>query len=370
MPNEDGADKSLLSINVNDIFGFGKAAEKLSPTGAKIVEGLAKILDPALSSAKIYLEERARGAAIRHETKSNIRQIASVDSLLVSDPELAEQMRNRLVATEMRRRANIHQTVEKALTIAAGSNHDEIAQNLDEDFLQEWVEGIKDVSSEVVQSVWAALLANAPKQFTGRVSKPALELLKQFDQPTAEMFLEFAKVWAAVGYPSTNAPANWAPFEKPIHFPILEEIGIIKSVVYQAYTLPGLGYIAQIKEAPQKFGGINTLQVYSWGHRAFELGQSILQSPFEIDDELVLSARKQNIEWLTNDTYWSHAIAYDENAYAKGAYSFIISPVNQTYNSVEENVRALREDNSLDDGWREALLSFAESGRLKVYTAS
>ncbi len=358
--------QSLVSISVSDVFGIGKAAEKLSPAANKILEGLAKVVDPALSAAKIYMDERARGAAIRHETKSNIQQINSIENLLVGDPQLAEQMRNRLVATEMRRQANIHHSVEKALALTATATPERSLQDLDEDFVQEWVEGVKDVSNEIVQSIWAALLANSPAQLAGRISKPALELLKQFDQPTALMFLEFAKVWTSVGCPSIKAPARWAPFGTPINFPLLKEIGVIEETTYRAFSLPGLGYISQVRKEPNTFKGFNTLQVYVWGHRAYELGNAILQHPFEIDEHLVLAARKQNVDWLTNDDFWYHALMKDEDAFAKDIYSYIISPKGQASYPTNETVNALKNDAALQDSWREVLIPFAEAGRLAV----
>ncbi len=207
--NSDSKESSLVSVNISDVFGLGKMAETFSPAAMKVVEGLGKILDPGLSAAKVYLESRAKSAAERHETKKNLQQISSVDGILAADPYLAEAMKARLIATELRRQSNIHSAAEKAIGIANSIIDEESARDLDEDFVQEWVEGVKDVSSDDLQKIWAALLASAPKSPSGRISKPSLELLKQFDQPIALCFIEFLKLCVSVGLPSARAPSDW-----------------------------------------------------------------------------------------------------------------------------------------------------------------
>ncbi len=237
---------SLVSVNVSDVLGLGKMAEKFSPAAVKVVEGLGKILDPGLNAAKVYLETRAKGAAVRHETKKNLQQISSVDSILAADPNLAEAMKARLIVTELRRQSNIHNTAQKAISIANDIKDDEFIRELDEDFVQEWVEGVKDVSSDDVQKIWAALLANAPKYSSGRISKPSLELLKQFDQPIALCFIDFIKLYVTVGYPSVQAPSDWAPFGSPIHFNLLVEIGVLEKRTFSKLRVPALGEIEQV----------------------------------------------------------------------------------------------------------------------------
>jgi hypothetical protein len=363
------ANSSLISLNVSDVLGLGKAAEKLSPVANKVLEGVGKIIDPGLSATKVYLETRARSAAERHETKKNLLQISEVDKILASDPHLAQAMKVRLIATEMRRQANIHATAQHALKIADSLDNDSPPADIDEDFIQDWVEGVKDISNEEVQKIWATLLAVAPKLAGGRISKPALELLKQFDQPTALCFVEFVKVLTSVGHPSVKAPLNWAPFGKPIRLKLLLELGALEQQTLRAMALPSLGWIKQTRLPSSGLGlqYINSMEVFVLGQRAMELCEAIFVTPFQIDPELVHRARSENFGWLVNDDLWNSGIA--DTGAGEDDFRYIVTST-KSYNKRDEFVQGaiavLNASDIIDSSWKQVLLEYAEAGRLLV----
>ena len=361
--NSESKKPSLISFEFSDVLGLGKAAEKLSPAAEKIVDGLGKCINPALGATKIYLEARARGAALRHETKKNLQQISEVDAILASDPQLAEAMKARLISTEMRRQENIHRAAQRAVEIANNIDSGE-AQPLDQDFIQEWIEGVKDISNGDVQKIWAALLASAPTMPTGRISKPALELLKQMDQPTAICFIEFGKVWASVGFPSVKAPFNWEPFEAPIRLKLLQEIGIIERQTFVSLNIPYLGVITQIEKGNRKFSLINTLEVYVWGQRAMEIGGAIFKDPFDIDEESVHAARIENFAWLADDMHWSLGVAKTHSP--GGKFDYEISPMREGLETANQAIAVLDVDGDLDASWKRVLRKYGEAGRLII----
>ncbi|WP_312417305.1 DUF2806 domain-containing protein [Shinella sp.] len=295
----------------------------------------------------------------------NLEQISKVEFLLSSDPVLAEAMKARLVSTEMRRQSNIHNASRQAVKIANNFPDGPKPQELDEDFVQEWVEGVKDISNEDVQNIWSRLLAAAPTMPNGRISRPALELLKQMDQPTALCFKEFAKIWSSVGFPSIKAPPNWAPFGVPVRLKLLMEIGVIERQLFSSFTIPHLGVITQIDERPRKFQMLNTLDIYVWGQRAMELGGAIFKGSFDIDEEAVHRARVENFSWLVDEGYWSLGIK--RQGTSGEFFDYMISPNNGGVEHSVEQVFRLEKDNLLDSSWRQVLRKYADDGRLTVF---
>lgn len=357
----------LVNVNIEDVFGLGKVAAQLSPAASKIAEGLNRVLDPALSAAKIFLEDIAAGAAQRHNTKKNIQQINRMEKMLSADPALAEQMKARLVSTEMRRQANIHSTTMKAIELANRSEDTGTNVDLSDDFVQEWIEGVKDVSNEDVQSLWAALMANAPSTTAGRVSKPAIELLKQFDQATALMLGEYVKVWFSVGFPSTRTPVKWSPFGTEIDLSLLTEIGVLNTQSYSRLAMRGLGELSQVPSSPSqllRFG--SSMDVYSPGARAFELCSTIFNDTLEIDGRLVLEARKSNLDYLSSIETRLLGIARSEQELQAKTFVFAIGHSVGSGALPEIAHDALDKENIITPDWIEVLRFFATEGRLRV----
>lgn len=361
------ASPALVSITVTDVLGIGKAAETLAPAGQKIAEAVGRLVEPVMSAAKIYLDARAEGTAQRHETKANLKQINQIEQILTESPELAGQMKARLVSTEMRRQANLHAVTTKALELTKQFSPDAEVHDVDPDFVQEWIEGVKDVSDKDVQNLWAAILASAPLRKEGRISKPALVLLQQLDQPTAKMFAECAKVWVSMGPVSVKVPAQWAPFGSPVNMPMLEEIGFVRRQTVGGFHVTNLGVIMQVPDAAVRLiKGLHTLEIYTASNRAWELASTIFNTPMHIDDDLLIPPMKQYLSWLANDRHWALAVAKDYSEIENRTYQYLIRPVGKCEEPEQKALQTLDSDKTIHPLWREVLIPYARAGRLHI----
>ncbi len=364
--DEKPASASMVSVNVTDVLGLGKATETLAPAGQKIAEAVGRLVDPFVGAFKIYSEIRAEGTANRHELKANIKQLGEIDRLLASSPELAEQMKFRLISTEMRRQANLHTTTAKALELTKQLPADAEVNDVDPDFVQEWMEGVKDVANEQVQDLWATILASAPLRKEGRISKPALTLLQQVDQSTAAMFAEYVKIWISIG-PISTKRSVWKPFETLVDTELLEEIGFLRRTTFQGVEISDLGYIAQVQDWQNKlFSALNTLEVFYPSFRGMELARTVFTNGFSIPDEQILEPRKEYFSWVANDPHWALAIARNRDEFHAGTYRYVIRAKTNTDEPTGKALEALEKDGILTPLWQEVLAPYAKSGRLQI----
>jgi hypothetical protein len=165
-------------ITVTDLLGLGKAAEKLTPAVAEIIKAIGAGAGRVYEPASIYLNERAQRAAERHNAVADAKAYLE---LTTRSPDVLEAMRERILGTEYRRQENIDAAETEALQIAQSAPSEPVRE-VHPDFMTEWVEGVKDVSDEMVRRYWAHLLAAAPATENGRVPKPVVDLLKLLDQ--------------------------------------------------------------------------------------------------------------------------------------------------------------------------------------------
>jgi hypothetical protein len=174
------------SVVVTDLLGLGKAAEKLTPAATEIVKAVATGLGTLYHPVATYLETVAKGAADR---KVALNDAAAYLDLSTRSPAVLAAMRERLLGTEYRRQENIVAAQQQAVAIAQASPNKE-ARAVHPDFMAEWMEGVKDVSDDMVRSYWAHVLATAPATASGRVEKPVVDFLKLLDRELCQQ-LEF-----------------------------------------------------------------------------------------------------------------------------------------------------------------------------------
>jgi hypothetical protein len=164
-------------VSITDLFGLGAATKNLTPAVIEIIKaagaGAGKVYEPA----SIYLNERAKGAAERHNALADAK--AYLD-LKTRSPAVLEAMKERVLGTEYRRQENIMAAQQEAIGIAFDNTSETVAE-VHPDFMAEWVEGVKDVSDEMVRKYWSHLLAAAPMTKNGRVEKPVVDFLKSLD---------------------------------------------------------------------------------------------------------------------------------------------------------------------------------------------
>lgn len=150
-------------------------AEIIKAIGA----GAGKVYEPA----SIYFNERANGAADRHNAIADAK--AYLD-LRTRSPAVLDAMKDRILGIEYHRQENIIDAEREAIGIAQDKQSRE-TREIHPDFMVEWMEGVKDVSDDMVRHFWAHLLAEAPSTEAGRVPKPVVDFLKLLDRELCEL---------------------------------------------------------------------------------------------------------------------------------------------------------------------------------------
>lgn len=269
-------------ITVTDVFGLGKAADKLTPAATKLIEvisgGLGKIYEPA----SIYLNARAGGAANRQVAIKDA-QAYSAALLEHKDPVILDAMRDRILGREYQRQVNIGAVEAKAVEIAQESVVED-ASPVDPDFMVEWTESVKDVSNEQLQSLWAHLLAAAPIQEGGRVPKPALDLLKLFDPAIAK---EFEALLDQCVFQGNSLPDFFA---QGVIGDYAEEVGI--GTYKKVQTLTVKGEFINLEVEGTELAGFNVFQV---GARANQLARLVMPQKPDVDFHARFLADMQEI---------------------------------------------------------------------------
>ena len=204
MSERDESEKSaqpLIAVSVTDLFGLGKAGGLIAPQVERLLQALEK------GASRIYggfLEPHLIGAARRNELRANLKAFSALKKAWDDDPGVIEHMRERLFSTEIRREFNIQAAAAEAIAHAHESKIDAESFEVDEDFIVEWIDGVKDVGNEAVRKIWARLLAAAPSRPDGRVPKAVVDLAKNFDSGTAKAFELAACLHRVFGAIPTN----------------------------------------------------------------------------------------------------------------------------------------------------------------------
>lgn len=263
------------SLEITDVFGIGKAFEKLSPVASKVVEvfgaGAGKIYEPF----SVYLNSRAEGAGRRKNALADAKAYSEVLAT-TQDPDIIEAMKSRILLTEYRNQVNIisaqYRAVEHAQAIEAERVHE-----VDPDFATQWTEGVKGISSEELQDMWARLLARAPLSENGSVPKPSLDLLRQMDGELAHRFRKIAEQGRGFGYS--------VPVDAPDADAMLSEIGAVS--VASSFELRHICGWLSLRIEAQGF------YISSLGTRASRLADSLFGKP---DPEVEVVSTLQNLE--------------------------------------------------------------------------
>ncbi len=366
---ETGIVSGKLSVNIQDIFGLGKATKSLSPAANKLVEAFASAIGIIANPTKIYLEERALGAANRHEALASARTSLEIDKLLEDNPNVAARLKLRLIKTEIRRQLNIEAAFSDAIRIADENHQTKDAHDIQDDFMSEWVEGVRDVSDPEVRQLWSGLLASAPVKELGRASKPAIDLLKQFDSSIARMFTDFIAITQNAGPPSTKI-ADWSEFGITLDFDLLFDISVITNVIPAKIPLPGIGTAEQMaKKSDFGLGLMKTTEVWALKPRALELANLLFSKILPLPENQEYDILKRNITSHANDDHHNLVIfRVNEGNELKYLYS-ISKPEKKSENVIkpersEITNKFILNDPKLSENGRKLLLDFAENGNL------
>jgi Protein of unknown function (DUF2806) len=209
-----------LKVNVTDLLGFGKAAK--SRAGAEIAKAISKVLGVLTDPSRTLLLGFA-------ETKVETNRITSIaraeGEALEIQLDAIERMKQRVVATELRRQHNIETITAEAIEHLNRDHANDESRPIDDDWMASWLEGAKEASASEVRSMWARLLEAQALSARNTVSGPSLALLRNLDGNLARAFSDFICHLYAYGccplglaMPVPVAPKDLA---------ILEEVGFV-----------------------------------------------------------------------------------------------------------------------------------------------
>lgn len=200
MSNDDSKPLVEGNLVVTDLLGLGAATKNLTPAAAEIVKAIARGAGKVFEPASIYLNSRAQNAADRQNALADAKAYLQLQT---RSPAVLEAMKERILHTEYRRQENISAAQAEALQIAQSAKIERPASEISPDFMAEWTDGVKDVSSKGLQHMWAQILASAPAQASGRIEKAVVDFLKLLDADTA---LELKSVYERSFYTTGMLP--------------------------------------------------------------------------------------------------------------------------------------------------------------------
>ena len=211
-----------LKVNVTDLLGLGKAAK------SRAADEIAK----AIRNAFAVLTDPSRTLLLGFaETKVETNRITSTARAEVEALEIKldafERMKQRVVATELRRQHNIEAITTEAIEHLNRDHANDESRPIDDEWMARWLEGAKEASADEVRSMWARLLEAQALSTKNTVSGPSLVLLRNLDGNLARAFCNFICHLRAYGcYPLYQAmPTPVAPKDVAI----LEEVGFVKT---------------------------------------------------------------------------------------------------------------------------------------------
>ena len=290
-------------INITDVLGLGKASENLKPVGKAVTEAFNHFFAPAGT----YLNERASGAARRHEIKTDAKTLQHLQDQMADDPASLELVKARFLTTEIRRQTNIEEATLLAVQYAETHSADDAAQPVDEDFMAEWVDGVKDVSNKDVRQLWAKLLAEAPKLEDGRAPKPVLDLLKQFDRTVAQSFANFTTLVIYGSVPAVENNKFWESIGLGVDFGLLKDIGVIETIrgaetiyLFESWAISqsGTNVYSSLRLKAQP-----TIAVWSFRNRALNLARFVFSDIGQKDEDLGYQVLESNMRSFANDKH-------------------------------------------------------------------
>jgi len=171
------------------MFDLGPEEAAVAVTAlARLREVWATAVGPWLESRAVVSQAEAKKrakiiAAEGDVEAARIRALGSIEIAAEAD-ELATRASERVDLWEQRRQKNLEDIAHKAVHQLPESVSDE---KVDEDWIFQWFNSCQDVSDEVMQNLWARVLAGEVAQ-PGSYSKRALHTLRILGRDEAEIF--------------------------------------------------------------------------------------------------------------------------------------------------------------------------------------
>ena len=163
-----------------------------------VASGVGAVAGPLLAPWKSQMEGRAGIVAakadakilqIRVEAHVQAREIITANGSIASGQvELSDHVNERIRYQEQKRLANIGSVVGKAAEEL--ENKEVLDTDPDHDWTARFFNDVQDVSSEEMQVLWSKVLVGEIER-PGSTSARTLGLLRNMDQPTAQLFAKF-----------------------------------------------------------------------------------------------------------------------------------------------------------------------------------
>jgi hypothetical protein len=272
---EEADDASVPSrgLVIHDIFGIGAAAK--SPVAREIAKAAAKAFGAIADPARTLLMGLAKNKVEANRIKSVARAEAEARLLSVETDNLVERMKQRVVATEVRRQLNIETAITEAVELAESEDPNNQSRPIDDDWMAMWVEGVQGASVSTVRTMWARVLKSQAVSSEQSVSGPSLGLLRNLDAELARAFTEFTRF--IVAYQRYPHHGKVRPsIISPRNLKLLEELGFIRHISERAFPLRAFALQLKANIITMNHGS------YVLTVRAHELAEAIFgRTPFE-----------------------------------------------------------------------------------------
>ena len=218
-----------MNIEFNDLLGLSKPLVKLIET---ISNGIGKLYEP--TSIKRMAE--AKATEINSISKSmidaNLLPIKYDDGSVIIDGtdynEISQRAQGRLAFQEIKKQANIDQTVNYAAQTLSSFNN--VSDDpVDIDWVTRFFDSVADVSSEEMQIIWGKFLL--VKLINQEAFHRTLDIVKNLSKKDAKLFTEISPlVLCSEGtkYISSKNKCflSMRPYETILH---LDECGLVNS---------------------------------------------------------------------------------------------------------------------------------------------
>lgn len=232
--DNDATERSPSSSPLlTDIFGFGALAK--SPASREIAKSIGKITGALTDPTRTLLMGLAKAKVESNRIRSIARAQADARQVEVSADQLIERMKERVVASEVRRQINIEVATAEAIELANDESDESAPRTIEDDWLTSWIEGASEVSASEVRTIWSKVLAAESRASSNHVSKASLPILRLLDAQLASALVEFVKFLVYYGaFPSSDKMLPNVAESKQIA--MLKEIGFLTDSIGQKFS--------------------------------------------------------------------------------------------------------------------------------------
>jgi hypothetical protein len=192
----DEPNRSISSgaLKLSDLAGLGEI-------GVALIEVFSKALGWVSEPLQTRRVGRAEIDVEEEKTVRLARAQAIAEYIRTGDDGLRLRAGQRLIQAETRRQTNIEGALGQAaaLLIEEAKEINLSPESLDEDWMQNYLSFVENVSNERMRSIWARILARQVNPSRSKTSLATLDALRLVEPHHAEAFMDFARLWSAFG---------------------------------------------------------------------------------------------------------------------------------------------------------------------------